>query len=176
MTFEGLWLRWTYSIIAFIFPLHNCFSIEWYSLGPDLAELAGKEFIGTGSCIFCTSGSAFIPRGWLWCTEVDVVEVYADVDDIANLVKEFYVGYALAVVIFDSNCFKPATNEWSIPNSGVVTSNKHLLNSCDNEPRRGMFKWRIYVTWPHRVTSYNHMSSLLGQLSRTPSLIFDSDY
>ena len=52
-----LWLRWTYSIIAFIFPLHNCFSIEWYSLGPDLAELAGKEFIGTGTCIFCTCPS-----------------------------------------------------------------------------------------------------------------------
>ena len=43
--------------------------------------------------------------------DVHVVEVYADVDDLANLVKEFDVGCALAVVIFDSNCFKPATNE-----------------------------------------------------------------
>ena len=44
-------------------------------------------------------------------TDVHVVEVYADVGDLADLVKEFDVGCALAVMIFDSNCFKPATNE-----------------------------------------------------------------
>ena len=43
--------------------------------------------------------------------DVHVVEVYADVGDLADLVKEFDVGCALAVMIFDSNCFKPATNE-----------------------------------------------------------------
>ena len=70
VTLEGLWLCWTYSMIAFIFPLHNCFSIEWYSLGPDLAELAGKEFTGTGGCIFCTCPS--LHSQWLtlmhWCS------------------------------------------------------------------------------------------------------------
>ena len=66
-------------------------------------------------------------------------------------------------------------NLFQINNSRVVTSKNYLLNSCVTEPRRGMFKWRIYVTWPDRVTSDNHMSSLLEQLSRTPSLIFDSD-
>ena len=52
-----------------------------------------------------------IPSGWLWCTDVHFVEAYVDVDDIADFVKEFDVGCAMAVVIFDSNCFKPATNE-----------------------------------------------------------------
>ena len=41
-------------------------------------------------------------------TEVHVVDVV--VYD-ADLVKELDVGCALAVLIFDSNCFKPATNE-----------------------------------------------------------------
>ena len=43
--------------------------------------------------------------------DVNVVDTDVDVDDITDLVKEFDVGCALAVLIFDSNCFKPATNE-----------------------------------------------------------------